>query len=178
MKNAKFRDPNNLNGTLKFIIIQFVILVAFACSLYDSMPISAKKINNASIQIQDIKNERKYNEYRVCIYSESGKYEFPNAGAFSKSSNSNILEHLKEGEQLSIKYTKKVYLFGSYNLIIDARNDSDVYLSLNDYELRRKSGLVGVVIVFLIIECLFASLFAINAKLQRNNCKKSKPSKQ
>ena len=82
-----------------------------------------------------------------------------------------LFETISIGESLDITYTKRYGFWGSYILIIDARNDSNVYLDAAFFNSNKEKALVSFIIIFSIIELIF--LFCV-AAIILFNCKELK----
>ncbi len=174
-KKKKYKNTTKAKQITTFVILQIIAIVLFASMIYNSVPISPERVECTSIQIINIKNVRRFHEFRVCVYTENESYEFPNFGEIPKST---LLDKIKEEEEISIKYVKTYGGFKCYNLIVDARSESEVYLSLEDYNAKRP--LIGVIILILILEsiligaCVTYYIFYHGLQFSRKKRKKNK----
>ena len=153
---------------IKCITIQLVIVALFGTILYQSLPIDIKDAKQIEVVVQDVKCERAISEYQVTIYFNSTKYQFPNNGIFSESSNDDLLKKIDKGDKISIVFFERYRLTGKKNWIVDARSETATYRSLESYNAGKAVVRTITIIVFLIIEVLYILVSVFMFKLFNN----------
>ena len=155
------------------ILIESIIILCFVIAIYQSEPIDINDCTNERIVVND--KQYKYipmsRKYKCQVVSNGIKYDFPHMGISFEYSTRELFETISIGESLDITYTKRYGFWGSYILIIDARNDSNVYLDAAFFNSNKEKALVSFIIIFSIIELIF--LFCV-AAIILFNCKELK----
>ncbi len=177
-KKKKHIDKTKTKQITTFIILQIIAIVLFASMIYNSVPISPEKVESASIHVKNIDNLPTYREHRVFVYTENDTYIFPNMASFQLT-NEELVDKIKEEEQIFIKYCERYsFILGHHKFIVDARSESEMYLSLDEFNSKRP--LIGVIFLILILEsiligaCVTYYIFYHGLQFSRKKHKKKK----
>ena len=160
--NTNLKRLKFFKSLLVFAVIQCFLFSIFVPEIYDAfVPVNSEN----SKQIKIVVDETYYDSSgrssaKFYIYSNGIKYRFSNFGISGKYSNRELSEMVREGDVLSITYIEK-YPFGVVNekWVVDARTETKVYRSLEEYN-ARKSPVLNI-LFFGFIELLFLSVFAL-----------------
>ncbi len=177
-KKKKYKNTAKAKQITTFVILQIFAIVLFASMIYNSVPISPEKVESASIHVKNIDNLPTYREHRVFVYTENDTYIFPNMASFQLT-NEELVDKVKEEDQIFIKYSERYsFILGRHKFIVDARSESETYLSLDEYN--SKTPLIGVIILIIILEsilvgaCVTYYIFYHGLQFSRKKRKKDK----
>lgn len=173
-KKTRFlrRVKRNLKRLDKRTIICALLLqVLFICFLVnginDSKTIKPEDTQQVTIVVEETKHFESAGGRGpdwFIVYSDSQKFYFNNFGFFAQYSNSQLDESISVGEKLTLTYFEKYHLFANRNFVVDARSESEVFRTLDEYNKNFSYSDVAAIIIFCILEIifwLFASLFII-----------------
>ena len=151
---------------LCFVLGHVILVYLFLKCLNGTKPIQIESCKVDVILVED--TEYYHSRDSSCIiYSAGSKYVFPNLGIFTKYSSREFYETIEAGDSLSITYTGK-----THHTIVDARDDQEVYLDIESYNLDKKKARVGVLVIFLILEIIFLSILVGNIISNRKMLKR------
>lgn len=156
---------------IKFILGQIVILLVFVLLFQESKPIDINSCTNTRIIVEDKEYTRVYQEYKCRIFSNGIRYDFYNTGSSGKYTSKELYEKIVIGEILDISYINRYGFFGKYNLIVDAKDETNIYLDFNSYNLQKEKANISVIIMFSIIELVFLSAFIVAFIFNRKELK-------
>lgn len=152
LKNLKKR-------TIICVLLWQVVLICFLVSGIDSgKNIKPEDTHQATITVEKTRHFSsaggKGPDWFI-VYSDSQKYYFNNFGIFSKYSNSYLDKNISAGEKLTLTYFEKYHLFANRNWVVDARSETEVYRTLDEYNERHAGVDVVTIVIFCIIEIIF-----------------------
>ena len=145
--------------TISFVLGQIIILILAGGLLYESSPINIDDCAIQKITVQSREYKPVYGEHVCQISSNGAKYQFPNLGIFGKYSSRELYEEMKPGKILDITYTEGRNFFTKHNLIVDARNESTIYLDFESYNNQKEKIVISVIIMFSVVELFFLAIF-------------------
>ena len=162
------------------VVIQASILLFFIPLYLHNQPTKSEDCENIVVTVEDVSYVRGYRDSNCHIFSQGVEYEFPNYGIFAEEyTGKELSEVISVGESVNIRFVKKIWLFGSYNYIVDARNENNVYLDYDTYFAQAQGGCIGIIILFSIFELLFLAGLIFSFVLNRDYfIKKDKKSKR
>jgi len=85
--------------------------------------------------------------------------------------NSKLFDTIQIGDEISISYVEQYSFFGKRNSVVEAKSDTEVYRSIEEYN--STSAFVPVIIIFAIVEFLFLSSIAIHVVVFRKRYRKA-----
>ena len=162
MKKAKLNSNQLIKRVIGFIFVQGIILLLFVFGVYESKPIEVSACTEELIWVEDIEYMPTYKEYKCRVYAEGVRYDFPNLGAFSEYTGQELYMEIQPGEPLVITHIERYSLWGKYNLIVNAKGDSNVYLDVEVYNRQKEKAFVFILVTFLIIEAAFLTVLTFN----------------
>lgn len=119
---------------LLFVIVIIICIVA-------SFPENLNKAEEVDIIVDQVDYVYERKEYRLSIYSDSIEYKFSEYDC--EYTIKELSKLIKKGDLLSIKYIENYnVLYGDYYEIVDARSQSNVYLSIDSYSDQQNTSLV------------------------------------
>ena len=144
---------------IKFILIQAVIIIVFLSGYRP--PWDAEDCTTLQIVVEDKELELTstvgHATYKFMICSNGEWYEFPHEGIRGEYTAREMYEKINVGDSLEITYVKDFGFGlrgGEYNKLVDAINDSDVYLDFDSYNSRVQSANTTAFIVFAIFDAI------------------------
>ena len=152
--NLKSQVLTSSKKYLRIALIQLMLLLMFLGCFYSSKPFEIQNVKQAVLIVDDISYERVISEYKFSFFSNSVKYQFSNKGVFSNYSNSELYEKIEIGDRITIKYVEEYGLFGKINWVVDARTETEVYRSIEDYS-DQKIAFIIICVFFYVVELLF-----------------------
>ena len=156
---------------MSFVLGQITIFLLWGSLLYMSQPVNLSECTTRKIMVENIEYEHIYQEH-VCRISSNGiQYEFPSLGIWGKYSSADYYEEMKPGKILEITYTSDRSFFRKYNLIVDARNESTIYLNFDSYNNQKEKAFIATIVIFSIIELVFLTILICKVVLYRKKLK-------
>ena len=152
-----------------------MIIIVFANLFYQSLPANKENVYQVSGIIEKTSYVRGYNEYRFRVYIDSECYQFSDMGIMGSYSNKELYDSIKEGEKITLQYCEKFGVTGKANWVVDARTDTKVYRSIDEYNAQKKGLPTFVIIIFVFFEIVWALVLSIYLILF---CKKNKNRKK
>ena len=137
------------------MLVQLTILFFFFMCFASSRIIDINDCHKEKICVTNIDYQAGYREYKLFIYANEFRYDFPNLGIFSEYTNRELYEIINVGDVLQITYIKRQGFFCEYNLLVDVRNESKIYLDFDLYNDQKKNASEGLIVLFLLVEFVF-----------------------
>lgn len=151
--------------------IQLVIIFFFIYMLIGSQQINVNDTRQIDITVDDIYCFRVSRSNWLLVVSNSTEYLFTSRSTFEEYSVSELYETIAEGSKLSLRYYETHMILGKFNLVVDARSETETYRSIEEYN-RGKQGVPAfVTIIFSIIELIFVGIVLIYVWLNYNTVK-------
>ncbi|MBP3923085.1 MAG: hypothetical protein J6D27_08970 [Ruminiclostridium sp.] len=157
-----------VRGLIIFIVVQVLITVFFFFLLIECSPVDLKDMKQLDIVVESIDYKRVISEYRMDIYSDSVRYSFNSRSTISECSVSELYDKIKVGDRLSVIFYEKNSIFDKQNLIIDARVETEIYRSVEEYNNGKSTLKTVIIFVLCIVEILFLSILALFIYINRN----------
>ncbi len=140
-----------------FLIGQIAIALLSFLGINQSKPVDEDECKEVMIIVDDVDYiYRRRGHSRCRINSNNVRYYFPSG--IGKYSAKELSEIITVGGRLNIKYVVKYNLYGPYNSIVDARNETNEYINFDLYNDEQEQGLVGCIIVLAIMQSAFLSI--------------------
>ena len=170
MKRNKFRHKyaKEINYLIGFIVVQILIVIFCILSLDASKPLSYETIEQVEICVDDINYVRVLSEYQLNIFSDETKYTFAASGQLQPYSNSELYETIEIGDRIFIAYYKNRGVLGTYNWVVDARTESEIFRSIEIEEKSKKGAFIGIIIIFAVIEIFYIIVLCVYIMLNYN----------
>lgn len=137
------------------VLIQIAICLFFAVLIYESKPADSDDCTTETLLVEDKNYIRVYREYKCQIISNGIRYDFPNTGISGQYTAKELYETIQQEDNLDVTYVIKYGLFGTRNLIVDAREGDKVYLDVVSYNAQKEKAFKSIIIIFSIIELVF-----------------------
>lgn len=139
------------------VVIQVIIILLFCEMLDASRTIDIKDTKQMSVTVDTIRFDRGILENKVCIESNSEQYIFGTNCTLNEYSVHEIFESISQGDQIMIIFYVEESIYGTQNRILDARTETEVFRSYDEY-LKNKTNIIPVVcVLFSFVELLFVS---------------------
>jgi len=148
---------NTIKTILKFVLLQLIILLVFIQAGKNSIPIDIKDTKQKDIIVSDtycLPLGKFHNDYLLVVDNEETEYMFADVNSASYSERE-LEKLISKGDRLLLTYYEgKILLFIKVNIIVDARTQTQVYLTLDEYN-EGRAGAPAIIVLFSIIEFLF-----------------------
>lgn len=153
------------------IFIQLLLICAFVNILAGSSQVSANDCKRIDIIVEDTYCVRVSKENWLFISSDSTKYLFRSRSTVNECSVDQLYKTVETGDKLCLMYYETHSFFGEVNLIVDARDETEIYRTIDEYN-RAKEGLRAFeIIVFSVIELLYVGFISIYVWINLKNVK-------
>ena len=153
---TKLRNRKFAKRIAKYAVIgQIIIILLFSVLFYQSKPIDIKDCTSIEIVVDEKEYVHGYGEYKCRIISNEMRYEFSNTGIFGNYTLKELYQMISKGECIDIVYVERYLFFQKYNLIIDARNESNVYIDIDTYTAQREATFLILMTFVSFVEMIF-----------------------
>ena len=170
MKKIKLSlaEKKLLKTVIALILIQFAIVLILTPSM-NPKPIGVEDTKQIDITVDDIYyfNFSKRGSWFVVV-SDSTMYRFPSRTTFEEYSVGKLYRSIHKGDKLSLMYRESYTIFGKINWVVDARSGSEIYRTIEEYNVGRQRMKVFVAILFSIIEIVFIGIIFVYVWLNHN----------
>ncbi|MBQ8576070.1 MAG: hypothetical protein IJ447_08505 [Clostridia bacterium] len=139
------------------VLVQMLLVVFLVNGIIDSQPIKPEETQQATIIVEKKKYSSRPDWF--IVYSDSQKYYFNNFGVFGNYANSELNDSISVGEKLTLTYFEDYHLFANRNWVVDARSETEVFRTLDEYNEMHSGGDIAVIIIFCIFEIIFWLFF-------------------
>lgn len=160
MKKTKLSlaDKKLLRTVILFALTQILIIFTLIYMLIVSQQISVNDTKQIDIIVDDVYYVRVPSENWLYVVSDSTKYLFKSRSTFEEYSVSELYESISKDDKLSLRYHETHSVLGKVNLVVEARSETESYRTIEEYNHGKQGVPVFVVIVFSIIEIVFAGI--------------------
>ena len=140
------------------VVIQVIIILLFCKMINMSRTIDIKDTKQLTVTVDAIHYDHNGRlDNRVWIESNSQRYFFGRNATSNEYSVDEVFDSLSEGDQITIIFHEEDSIFGPQNWILDARTETEVFRTYEDY-LKSKTNLIpAVCALFSFVELLFLS---------------------
>lgn len=141
------------------VMVHLLLIGTITICVLSGIPENLNKAKEISIHVDHVNYTYERREYRLSLYSDSIEYKFSTYDC--EYTIQELSRLIKKGDLLTIKYIENFNIFyGDYYEIIDARNESTVYLSLEAYSSKQNTSLL---ICILLVSILLSILVVMDA---------------
>lgn len=164
MKKVKFSivEIRLIRSMFVIGLIQLLIVFTFLRMFNISRPIDVHNTKQSKIIVEDtycIKAPKE--NWWLIVVADSRKYLFGNHSIFDAYSVKELDKVIFPGDTLSLKYYEQYNILGRVCIVVDAKTETEVYRTLDDYN-RGKHGLdIFVSILFFVIELAYVGVVVI-----------------
>ena len=159
MKKNNFKaHRRSLKKILIPVVIQVIIILLFYKLINISKAVEIEDTTQMTVTVDAIRYE--YNariESRVWIKSNSQQYFFGSPHTSNDYAAHEIFESLSEGDEITIIFYEENSISGPRNRIIDARTDTEVFCTYENYLKSMTNVIPAVCALFSFVELLFLS---------------------
>ncbi|MBQ2273271.1 MAG: hypothetical protein II337_07415 [Clostridia bacterium] len=170
MKKIKLSlaEKKLLKTVIALILIQFAIVLILTPSM-NPKPIGIEDTKQIDITVDDIYYFKfsKGDSWFVVV-SDSTRYIFIGRPTFEGYSVSELYRSIHKGDKLSLMYRETYNILGRVNLVVDARSGSEIYRTIEEYNVGAQYTKVFVAILFSIIEIVFIGIIFVYVWLNHN----------
>jgi len=159
MKKCKLSlaEKKCIRKILLLLLIQLLIIFSFVFLMSGSQQIDISDTKQIDITVEDLYITRKAKENQLTVVANSTQYLFTGRATAKDRSVDELYSTISKSDTLSLIY----YESGKTNVVVDARTETEVYRSFEEYN-RGKDGLPGfVVVLYSIIELLFIGILLV-----------------
>jgi len=140
------------------VMVHLLLIGTITICVLSGIPENLNKAKEISIHVDHVNYTYERREYRLSLYSDSIEYKFSTYDC--EYTIQELSRLIKKGDLLTIKYIENFNIFyGDYYEIIDARNESTVYLSLEAYSSKQNTSLL---ICILLVSILLSILVVMD----------------
>ncbi|MBQ8880514.1 MAG: hypothetical protein IJY69_06725 [Clostridia bacterium] len=153
-----------------FALVQLIIGIIFVNMLIGSQKINENDTKQIDITVDDMYKFRvpMAKTYWLVIVSDSSQYLFHSRSTLKEYSVSELNEAISIGSKLSLMYKEEDGIFGKTNLVVDARDETEIYRTIEEYNRGRQGVSFFVIVIFSIIEVIFVGIIAIYVWINYN----------
>ena len=174
MKNIKLSagEKRSIRAILLLTLIQLVIVLLLVHFMNESRQININDTKQIDITVDDIYIIGSRRLKWLFVADDSTRYLFMSRPTLEERSIYELYDSISKGDELSLIYYESNHIiFGNVNVVVDARTETEVYRTFDEYN-RSSQGLsTFVLIVFLIAEFIFIGIAFVCVWLNRGNLK-------
>ena len=180
MKKVMFSivEKRLIRSILILELVQILILIAFIRMFNIGQPISTNDTKQSDIIVEDIYLISTSKELWLVIIADSEKYVFESHSTFDTYSLEELNESISKGDKLSLRYYEGYVAFRKTNLVVDARTETELYRTLEEYNSGKQGVPIFVIVLFSIIEIVFVGIIFVygwlNYSVFKEVCRKIK----
>lgn len=156
---------------LILVLIQIIIVFTFVHMLIGSQQINPNDTKQIDIVVDDIYYFRIPRENCLFLVSDSTKYLFKSRSTFEEYSVDELYKSISEGNKLALRYREIHNIFGKVNLVVDARTETKIYRSIEEYNHGKQGVPLVVAVVFSVMELIFVGIVSAYVWLNYNTIK-------
>lgn len=160
------------------VLIQAVILATFATLWSWNSPKDIDSYPSLEIVVEDKVYEDWWRNNNFYVVYGGERYYFPAYASSDKYSPREFYKKIQIGEEIDVKYSTRYTLMGKIRFVLDARNESDVYVDYDADESYRKSQQVPLIIFYSLLELVFLAVIAFILFIYRQDLKLFKRQKK
>ena len=139
-----------------FIFIQILIIILFLGCFFSNTPVDESACTTVQVVVEDKIHSRGGRINEVCVCSNGVWYVFHEGGLTEEISMTELYEKINVGDTIEITYTERFRIYGGwYNLVVDAKDDSNSYVDFDLFNSERQSGQIVFNVFFVIIEIIY-----------------------
>ena len=142
-------------------LVQILIMFTFIRMFNIGQPISTHDTKQTDIIVEDIYLISTRKEQWLVIIADSEKYLFESHSIFDTYPLEELNKSISKGDKLSLRYYEEYNIFGKANMIVDARTATENYRTFEEFNHAKQGVSVFVVIIFSIIEIVFAGIIFV-----------------
>ena len=161
MKKTKFSllEKKTLRMVIVLALIQMVIVFTFAHILIGSQQVNVNDTKQIDIIVDDIYYFRIPGENQLFVVADSKNYLFTSRSTFKENSVHNLYDTISKRERLSLTYYEAYnIILGQFNVVVDARSETETYRTFEEYNRAREGVSIFVVVLYSIIELIFGGV--------------------
>jgi hypothetical protein len=172
-KKVKFSkiEKEQIRNAVVSIMIQLLIILAFIRMLALSRPVDISDTREIDITVDNTYHTKFLKDYMLIIESSLGRYTIYNNSRADRYSVDELYKIIKIGDSLSLSYYESFGILGKTNCVIEARSADDVYRSYDEYYNAKQGVDIFVIILFAIVELIFAGIVFINVWINKKEFK-------
>ena len=156
------KEKRVLRNIVVVTLIQILIIAAFVRTLNISRPIDVHNTKQSKIIVEDtycIKGPKE--NWWLIVVADSRKYLFGNHSIFDAYSVRELDKVIFPGDVLFLKYYEQYNILGRVCIVVDAKTETEIYRTLDDYN-RGKHGLdIFISILFFVIDSAYVGVVVI-----------------
>ena len=150
-----------IRDILLFVLIQALIICVFIFLMSDNQPININETKLVDVIVDDIYCFRVRGENWLCLVADSTKYLFFSRVTFADYSVHELYTSISKGDRLSLRYYESNSGLLKSNIVVDARSETEIYRTLEEYNRATQEGTIGLIIIFLVVELIFVGVFVL-----------------
>ena len=158
-------DKKIIRYILLFVLIQALIICVFIFLISDNQPININETKLVDVIVDDIYCFRVRGENWLCLVADSTKYLFFSRATFADYSVHELYTSISKGDRLSLRYYESnsglLKISKISNIVVDARSETEIYRTLEEYNRGIQGGTIGLIIIFLVVELIFVGVFVL-----------------
>lgn len=151
-----------------FLVVQLIIVLLFLRGLSESKSVTINDTKQVEIKVDNVFYFRGISEYKLIIYSNTEKYLFDSRSNTEDYSIHELKEAISTGDKLSIVYYDGYSIYGKIRRVVDARTETIIYRSFDNYNKGRAGSVLFLCIIFVVLEVLYLSYLIIFVLLNKN----------
>ncbi len=157
-----------IRSMLILCFVQILIVVAFIRIFNVGQPISTHDTKQTDIIVEDIHLISTRRDAWLVIIAGSEKYLFERHSSFDTYPWEQLNKSISKGDKISLRYYEGYTIFGRSNWIVEARTETEIYRTLEEYNRAKQGVSIFVVIIFIIIEIVYALIAFVYIRVNRN----------
>lgn len=164
MKKIKLSlgEKRCIKAIILFIIIQLFIIFSFLLLVSGSQQIDINNTKQIEITVDDVHIIRVPKEDWLFVIADSTYYLFTGRATNEDYSVHELYNSISKGDSLSLRYYElDTVLLKNINKVVDARNETEIYRNIEEYNYGRHGVDIFVVILCSIIEIIFIGIVII-----------------
>lgn len=161
MKQIKLSlvEKKTIRMLLLFLLLQLTIIFSLISTLRGNWHIDINETKQANIIVDDIYCYRLSREDQLFVIADSKKYLFTGRDTLKEYSVNDLYNSISKGDSLSLLYYEaENIIFGKFNVVVDARSETEIYRTLEEYNRARKGAPIFVILLYSVIELIFVGV--------------------
>ena len=155
-------EKKSIKAILLLVLIQFLIIFSLVLLVRGSQQIDINDTKQIDITVDDIYIIRVPKEDWLFVVADSTYYLFTSQATFEDYSVHELYNSIFKGDRLSLVYYElDSILFKRVNTVVDARTETDVYRTFEEYNRGKQGVHIFVVILYSIIELVFIGIVLV-----------------
>lgn len=174
MKKGKFSvvEKHFIRRIFNFFLLQILMILVFLYCFDISRPVGENDIKQVVVTVEDTRFIDEVRHDKLFVYSGADRYAFYRSNSRDDLYVRQLYETINVGDQLHLSYTEILHIFfGKVNLIVDAKNETQTYRTIEAYNQSKHGLFYFVIIVGILVEITFIFVVFLEIRFEKKKIK-------